>query len=46
MRYVRQRDYIKKVGNYKDMGPYYNIELWIMKDQDLLIFQQRGIMLR
>ena len=27
MRYVRQRDYMKKVGNYKDMSPYYNIEL-------------------
>ena len=27
MRYVRRRDYMKKVGNYKDMSPYYNIEL-------------------
>ena len=27
MRYVRQRDYTKKVGNYKNMSPYYNVEL-------------------
>ena len=46
MRYVRQRDYVKKVGNYKDMSPYYNIELVDNVGLDLLDFQQRGIMLR
>ena len=37
---------MKKVGNYKDMSPYYNVELVDNVGLGILVFQQRGIMLR
>ena len=46
MHEVRKEDYMIKVGNYKDMSPYYNIELVDNVGLDLLDFPQRGIMLR
>ena len=43
MRYVRQRDYVKKVGNYKDMSPYYNVQLVDNVEPNHLVSLQRGI---